>query len=171
MTASRQPGPIPCTFWEPTQTLHALDNNATKEWEQWKLGSTAVRYKGDSDTWVWHCWWFHRLHNRGRPNLWGKPITAHALLQAKSPHEPLLLKHCYPLVQGYLESKPALDRVVMVTEQTGSLSLHLTGPRPFISRPTTYKDDSSKYTLKKDMTLIHINSGSQIKRIWAQGDW
>ncbi|KAI4546463.1 hypothetical protein MG293_003018 [Ovis ammon polii] len=36
--------------------------------------------------------------------------------------------------------------------------------------PTTYKDDSSKYTLKKDMTLIHINSGSQIKRIWAQGD-
>lgn len=104
-------------------------------------------------------------------SVWGQPITAHALLQAKSPHEPLLLKHCYPLVQGYLESKPALDRVVMVTEQTGSLSLHLTGPRPFISRPTTYKDDSSKYTLKKDMTLIHINSGSQIKRIWAQGDW
>lgn len=50
MTASRQPGPITTYILRAHTTLHALENNATKEWEQWKLVSTAVRYKGDSDT-------------------------------------------------------------------------------------------------------------------------
>ena len=172
LIASRQPGPIPHIFWEPTQTLHALEDNAPKEWQQWKLGSTAVRSKGYSGT-VGLTLLVVAQTAQERQTKPGTEASPSQLMPCHKPEAHMDLSSCSVATLWCKDAwNPNLPlMVVMVTEETGSLSLHLTRPTPFISRPTTYKDDSCKCTLRKDMTPIHINSGSHIKKIWVQRDW